>query len=554
MQDRIERFQRGLAAVAAALVLVTGALVLVGGWGLGVAALRGVLPGLASMKANTALAFCLCGIALWIRRGDAPGLVGRLADLAAGIAGLIGALTLAEYATGVDFGIDQLVVADWTGSGVPGRMSPFTALGFVAAAGGLLGLGHPAVFQTGQVLAAFAAFIGYFNLMGYAFSVRAPFGIGTARLVSYTEVALHTAATFVLLGVGTLHARAEQGIVGICARETVGGTVARWFLPVALVAPFGLGAVRLAGERHGYYGTEFGLALMAASNIAVFSVLTWWMAMRLHRTDHERRRAEAELVRTNEELEGLVQTRTASLAASEARYRRLIEAAPMGMFIHQDHTIRFANAAGARMLGYAAPAVIVGRPLEAFLAPEFHVEVRERVAARLRGEPVPSDVPMQALRADGSPVWIEAHATVVDWGGAPATLVSIVDISERLRRETSEREAAALRSVTQLANATAHEINNPLAVIAGNLELLQARLGGEGAGVRSQMERALGAARRIAEMVGHMSRITRLESMGGAESGLPPTLDLRRSSGQSEGAGPLADGGARGPGEEPPPR
>ncbi len=55
-------------------------------------------------------------------------------------------------------------------------------------------------------------------------------------------------------------------------------------------------------------------------------------------------------------------------------------------------------------------------------------------------------------------------------------LVSFVDVSEPRRRAAVEREAESLRAVAKLANAAAHEINNPLTVVGGNIHLLAARV------------------------------------------------------------------------------
>jgi GAF domain-containing protein len=89
----------------------------------------------------------------------------------------------------------------------------------------------------------------------------------------------------------------------------------------------------------------------------------------------------------------------------------------------------------------------------------------------------------------------------------------------------AERRAEALRAATSLANAAAHEINNPLAVIVGNLELMTR----DGYGDARRLERVLAAAKRIADIVRRMSRITRLANIE-TSGQLPPMLDLRRSS------------------------
>jgi signal transduction histidine kinase len=139
---------------------------------------------------------------------------------------------------------------------------------------------------------------------------------------------------------------------------------------------------------------------------------------------------------------------------------------------------------------------------------------------------------MECLRRDGNRFLIEATASVVEWEGAPATRVFLLDISERRRRETAEREAENLRSVTMLANATAHEINNPLTVVAGSIHFLGAEIKARPT-VQVHLERAKQGVQRITEMIGHMQSITRLERLQELDTEGLPTLDLRRSSGSA---------------------
>jgi signal transduction histidine kinase len=105
----------------------------------------------------------------------------------------------------------------------------------------------------------------------------------------------------------------------------------------------------------------------------------------------------------------------------------------------------------------------------------------------------------------------------------------IVDITDRERAAAAEREAEALRAVAKLANAAAHEINNPLAVIAGHLDLLERKYEDD-PDTSMRIGRARQACHRIAQMIVHMGRITRLEVAEEQSPNLPPILDLRRSS------------------------
>jgi signal transduction histidine kinase len=85
-----------------------------------------------------------------------------------------------------------------------------------------------------------------------------------------------------------------------------------------------------------------------------------------------------------------------------------------------------------------------------------------------------------------------------------------------------------LRSVAQLALATAHEINNPLTVIIGSLQLLLVR-GQVSEETAHSLERVIRAAEQIRDTVRNLSRITRLELSRQSPS-LPEVLDLRKSS------------------------
>jgi PAS domain S-box-containing protein len=191
--------------------------------------------------------------------------------------------------------------------------------------------------------------------------------------------------------------------------------------------------------------------------------------------------------------------------------------------------MRFINPAGLRLFGFTDAAQAVGQPWLDLIAPDHRALVTARVKARLQGEPVPATVELEALRRDGSRFWLAATATVVEWEGGPATFVSFVDISDRQHRETAEREAESLRAVAKLANAAAHEINNPLTVVGGNLQLLAERLHDRPELTR-YFERGERGVRQIADMISHMTRITRLTPLTGVDTAGVPTLDLRRSS------------------------
>ena len=58
-----------------------------------------------------------------------------------------------------------------------------------------------------------------------------------------------------------------------------------------------------------------------------------------------------------------------ALQESEERYRGLVESSPDAVFVHQDGTFVFCNAAGARLLGAAGPRDLVGKSILDFVPP-----------------------------------------------------------------------------------------------------------------------------------------------------------------------------------------
>ena len=103
----------------------------------------------------------------------------------------------------------------------------------------------------------------------------------------------------------------------------------------------------------------------------------------------------------------------------------------------------------------------------------------------------------------------------------------IIDISDRKHAEEAERHIEALRSVAALANAAAHEINNPLAVMVAHVDIEALRT--QDPETQKRLAKIRAAAQRIREIVAHMHRVTRVE-LAADPPGLPDRLDLDRSS------------------------
>ncbi len=141
--------------------------------------------------------------------------------------------------------------------------------------------------------------------------------------------------------------------------------------------------------------------------------------------------------------------REQALRQSEARYRTLIENAPLAIFINRDDRVVLANQACARLFGSATPEALIGKsPFELF-HPDDHPRIRARIQ-RLRVESGP--VPMieeRIVRLDGSVVEVEVNAAPFVDQGSKAIHVVLRDITERKQGEFERQKAYDL--LTKLA-------------------------------------------------------------------------------------------------------
>ncbi|HWO87657.1 MAG TPA: EAL domain-containing protein [Gemmatimonadales bacterium] len=129
-----------------------------------------------------------------------------------------------------------------------------------------------------------------------------------------------------------------------------------------------------------------------------------------------------------------------ALRDSEARYRRLVESSPDGIWVHSGGITLFANRAMARILGARGPEDLVGRSVYDFVRLEEQAVARARVARVEEGGSVPFDL-RELVRMDGTSVLTEVAVEPVVWEGQRAVQSVVRDVSQRMRAEEALRES-----------------------------------------------------------------------------------------------------------------
>ncbi len=160
-----------------------------------------------------------------------------------------------------------------------------------------------------------------------------------------------------------------------------------------------------------------------------------------------------------------------ALVESEEKYRKLIETATDAIFILQDGEVKFPNPK-AREMGRQMGVDMKQHSFFEYVAPEDQNMVLERHFRRLRGDKVPSTYNFRLLRANGEAFWVEINAVQIVWEGKPATLNFIRDIDDQVKLEAEFQHARKMEAVGTLAGAIAHNFNNLLMAIQGNVSLL----------------------------------------------------------------------------------
>ena len=259
-----------------------GSLVLIGGWGLDIGSLKSVLPGLSAMKVNTALAIAALGGGLTLTAGGKGSRIA--AGALAGVALAIGVLTLSEYAFDWNAGIDELWFRDMSApaSAYAGRPGIATALMIVTLAIAELSVRRPALHFAKTAAALSAALIAWASLSGYVFGQQA-----LRQVPRADSIALHTSTAMLLLAVGLLSVDPISWPARTAFAKGTAGTVCRWLLPPAILAPPLLGWF-LSHPAGGAYPEAFRWALYSvASSLGSVSAILL-LAHRIALIDEEK--------------------------------------------------------------------------------------------------------------------------------------------------------------------------------------------------------------------------------------------------------------------------
>lgn len=233
-------------------------------------------------------------------------------------------------------------------------------------------------------------------------------------------------------------------------------------------------------------------------------------------------------VRVRARVSGHIRQRTQreSLDALQARE---FEEAPVSLFMAGEKgELLNVNAHFARLLGQPAEALVQRNILD--LVDPAEVEaMRERIAAFAAAgrRAATSSIEVGLMHIDGGRVPARCFFRHIQHGELNVLYVNVEDLSVQKRLESQAFEAAKLDALGRLTGGLAHDYNNALAIVIGNLDLALSAMRAEDP-VRGRVETALRAAERISEVSRSLLSVVRRRDSGGTGVDINRLIDEMR--------------------------
>jgi two-component system, cell cycle sensor histidine kinase and response regulator CckA len=215
----------------------------------------------------------------------------------------------------------------------------------------------------------------------------------------------------------------------------------------------------------------------------------------------DRQAAEQNLLNKNQQIESIIQKRTAELIGvnqkllieieerktaeealknSEQKYRELADSMPQIVFeTDENGKLTFVNRNTFNLTGYDETDFIAGMNALQLVVPENRDKVAENIQKMLMNNTSMSD-DFTAVRKDGSTFPISVHAAPVIWNKRPVGLRGIIiDLTEKKSIEEEQKKievrlqrAEKMETLGIMAGGVAHDLNNILSGIVSYPDLL----------------------------------------------------------------------------------
>ena len=127
-----------------------------------------------------------------------------------------------------------------------------------------------------------------------------------------------------------------------------------------------------------------------------------------------------------------VRQQTASLKQSERKFRTLVEQSLVGVYIIQDEQFVYVNPRLAAIFGYTPEEMMTsGKIMAEAIHPEDLPLVQKQIRRRIDAETATAHYSFRGRRKDGSIIHVEVLGNRTEFGGKPAVLGMLLDVTEQ---------------------------------------------------------------------------------------------------------------------------
>lgn len=398
------------------ILVVTVGFAVILGWVMDIPALTSLVPGFPTMKFNTAVCLILAGSALYLQSLPKP--LTKLIKILSFTCHLIAGITVVEWVTGIDLGLDVLLMPKSIAETIPTtrmRMAESTAFCLF-----WLGLGLVLVRSKNYYARLMAQWMFHFITLttfiatvGYILNVPEFY-----QMRIFAIMAINSAISLLLLSIAASLLNPKLGFIGILTGNELGNNIARKYSFRVLIVVICLAYIRIVSHKADFVNVEFGIALFGLSFMLLWLVLIWRISHTINVLDRNRTKANS----------------------SFERIERFLDSTPDGLLIVDNKgIIRLKNQQTELLFEYEGDSLI-GKQFDILLPNTSDVEMRKRIDKYFKAvlhQTEKTTLVTRGLTRTGTLFPVEISFNLIELEDETLIAASIRDISDRLAMEAN---------------------------------------------------------------------------------------------------------------------